>query len=112
MGSGLSMSSRGEVTHRYAVAYAKASKKAKSKVLDEVVSVSGWSRDNARRRLVTAADPTYQVRRIGRADQATWLGYSCDALRVLRQVGAASGGTCEKHLAASMSILSTSSKPP
>ena len=49
------MTSRVEVTTRYAKAYVKASKKDKGRVLDEVVSVTGWSRDNARRRLVAAA---------------------------------------------------------
>ena len=54
-GSGLSMQSRAEVTARFAKAYVKASKKEKGRVLDEVVAVTGWSRDNARRRLVAAA---------------------------------------------------------
>jgi hypothetical protein len=49
------MTSRAEVTTKYAKAYAGASKKDKGRVLDEVVSVTGWSRDNARRRLVAAA---------------------------------------------------------
>jgi len=49
------MKSRAEVTTRYAKAYARAGKKDKGKVLDEVVSVTGWTRDNARRRLVAAA---------------------------------------------------------
>jgi hypothetical protein len=40
------MQSRAEVTSRYARAYVKASKKDKGRVLDEVVSVTGWSRDN------------------------------------------------------------------
>ena len=49
------MASRAEVTTKYAKAYAKASKKDKGRVLDHVVEVTGWSRDNARRRLVAAA---------------------------------------------------------
>ena len=44
------MRSKAEVTTRYAKAYVNARKKDKGKVLDEVVSVTGWSRDNARRR--------------------------------------------------------------
>lgn len=51
----LSMASRAEVTNRFARAYAKASKKDKGRVLDQVAEVTGWSRDNARRRLVAAA---------------------------------------------------------
>ncbi|MGH3445510.1 MAG: hypothetical protein ACRDPB_09050 [Nocardioidaceae bacterium] len=56
MRSELSMASRAEVTTKYARAYAKASKKDKGRVLDQVVEVTGWSRDNARRRLVGAAN--------------------------------------------------------
>ena len=48
------MASRVEITSRYAKAYRKAGKTEKGRVLDEVVSVTGWSRDNARRRLVAA----------------------------------------------------------
>src|ERR1700736_4418397 len=55
MGSGLSMGSSAEVTTRYATAYVKASKKHKGRILDQVVEVTGWSRDNARRRLVAVA---------------------------------------------------------
>lgn len=79
------MRSRAEVTTRYAVAYAKASKKDKGRVLDQVVSVTGWSRDNARRRLVAAAS---RSPRSGRQDAkrprkqpARRLSY--DALRVV-----------------------------
>lgn len=43
------MSSRGEITRKYARAYAAASKKDKGRLLAEVVAVTGWSRDNARR---------------------------------------------------------------
>ena len=49
MRDGLSMRSRAEVTARYARAYVQAGKADKGRVLDEVVSVTGWSRDNARR---------------------------------------------------------------
>ena len=51
----LSMNSRAEVTTRYAKAYVKAAKGDKGRILDEVVGVTGWSRDNARRRLSVAA---------------------------------------------------------
>ena len=49
------MATRADVTSRYAKAYAKAAKKDKGRVLDEVGGVTGWSRDNARRRLTSAA---------------------------------------------------------
>jgi hypothetical protein len=55
MGSELSMGSRAEVTARFAKQYMKASKADKGRVMDQVVEVTGWSRDNARRRLVAAA---------------------------------------------------------
>jgi integrase family protein len=44
-----------EIAGKYAQAYAKAPKKDKGWILDELCSVTGWSRDNAHRRLVTAA---------------------------------------------------------
>ncbi len=49
------MRSKAEVTSRYARASVKASKQDKGRLLDEVVSVTRWSRDNARRRLTAAA---------------------------------------------------------
>jgi len=48
------MSSRADVTTKYAKAYAGASKKDNGLVLDQVVAVTGWSRDDASRRLVAA----------------------------------------------------------
>src|SRR5688572_28421385 len=102
----LSMQSRAEITHRYARAYAKASKTDKGKVLVDVVSVTGWSRDNARRRLVAAAQwPPGSGRSVAKATRTPrGRGYSYDSLLVLRQVWAVSGGRCGKYLAASMRI--------
>lgn len=57
MDSELSMASRAEITAKYARGYRSAPKKDKGRVLDEVVAVTGWSRDNSRRRLATAAQP-------------------------------------------------------
>jgi hypothetical protein len=100
------MQSRAEVTTRYAKAYRKAAKKDKGRVLDEVVSVTGWSRDNARRRLVAAANrPPGAGRQVAtqpRRPRARKFSY--DALKVLQRVWAASGGQCGKYLAASMAI--------
>ena len=56
------MSSRAEITAKFAKAYVKAPKADKGKILDQVVEVTGWSRDNARRRLTAAA---------GRRERAT-----------------------------------------
>lgn len=92
------MTSRAEISSRYAMAYAKARKKDKGRVLDEVVAVTGWSRDNARRRLTAAATQrpgtgrAVAVRaRKRRADK-----FSYDARLVLQRVWAASGGQCGK----------------
>ena len=90
----------------YAKAYAKASKKDKGRVLDQVVGVTGWSRDNARRRLVAAANRPPGSRRRGpvasRKQRAP--KYSYDALRVLQKVWAATGGQCGRYLAESMGL--------
>ena len=100
------MQSRAEVTSRYARAYVRASKKDRGKVLDEVVSVTGWSRDNARRRLVAAAkQPPGGGRQVARrARKPRSPKYSYDAMKVLQRVWAASGGQCGKYLVASMRI--------
>ena len=103
MGSGLSMQARAEITGRYAKAYAKASKKDKGRILDEVCAVTGWSRDNARRRLVAAARRPPDHRRSGPRARAR--RYSYDALKVLQRVWAASGGQCGKYLKESMPLL-------
>jgi hypothetical protein len=62
------MTSRAEIASKYATAYVKASEKGKGLILDQVMSVTGWSRDNARRRLAEAAkrlpEPHRVVRRL------------------------------------------------
>lgn len=57
------MWSRAEITAKFAKAYVKASKADKGQILGQVVEVTGWSRDNARRRLTAAARPE----RVGRS---------------------------------------------
>ena len=98
------MTSRAEITRRYARAFKAADKRTKGRILDEVVSVTGWSRDNARRRLTSAAQsPPGAGRSVTtrpRKQRATKFSY--DALKVLQRVWAASGGQCGKYLAASM----------
>jgi hypothetical protein len=100
------MTSRVEITTKYARAYAKAGKGDKGRVLDQVVEVTGWSRDNARRRLTAAAKQPpgagRQVARRPRKPRAPKFSY--DAVKVLQRVWAASGGQCGKYLAASMRI--------
>ncbi len=106
MESGLSMRARAEVTSRFATAYAKALKKDKGRVLDQVVEVTGWSRDNARRRLSAAAvQPPGPGRQVATRPRKPRSGkYSYDTLKVLQRVWAASGGQCGKYLAASMQL--------
>jgi hypothetical protein len=97
------MTSRAEVTTRYAKAYVKASKNDKGRILDEVVGVTGWSRDNARRRLAAAAKRPPGGRQVAKAPtKPRSPKYSYHTLRVLQRVWAASGGQCGKYLAASM----------
>ncbi len=97
------MVSRAEITTSYAKAYVKAGKKDRGRILDEVVAVTGWSRDNARRRLTAVASsrppgrgrPVAKQTRKQRARK-----YSYDALKVLQRVWAASGGQCGRYLVA------------
>ena len=99
------MSSRGEITAKFAKAYAKASKAGKGRILDQVVQVTGWSRDNARRRLKAAARPPGAGRQVAnRPRRQRNPKYSYDALKVLQKVWAASGGQCGRYLAASMAL--------
>ena len=100
------MQSRAEVTSRYAKAYVRASKTDKGRVLDQVVAVTGWSRDNARRRLTAAARrPPGVGRQVAtRPRKPRSSKYSDDAVTVLQRVWAASGGQCGKYLALSMRI--------
>ena len=100
------MRSRAEVTTKYARAYAKSSKKQKGQILDAVVEVTGWTRDNARRRLVAAAHtPSGGGRRVAsKPRKPRTPKFSYDALKVLQKVWAASGGQCGKYLAASMQV--------
>ena len=100
------MTSRAEVTTRYAKVYAKVSKKDKGRILGEVVGVTRWSRDNARRRLTAAAKRTpgggRQVAKKPRKPRSP--KYSYDTVKVLQRVWAAWGGQCGKYLVASMRI--------
>lgn len=106
MESGLSMTSRAEITTRFAKAYGKASKKNRGLILDQVVEVTGWSRDNARRRLSAAAKRSPGSGRgvAKRPRKPKTPKYSYDTLKVLQKVWAASGGQCGKYLAASMRV--------
>lgn len=95
------MASRAEITAKYAREYRSVSKRDKGRLLDEVVAVTGWSRDNARRRVAAAVRP----RPAGPRRRHRPRKYSMDALKVLQRVWAFSGGECGKYLAASMGVL-------
>ena len=101
MGNGLSVAAKHEITRKFSLAYAGASKGDKSRLLDEVCAVTGWSRDNARRALKMARKP----RRVGRqARKPRPRKYSYASLQVLQKVWACSGGMSGKYLVVSMRL--------
>lgn len=102
----MSVVARAEITTRYAKSYRGARKKDRGRILDEVVAVTGWSRDNARRRLAAAAkQPPGAGRQVAARPRKQRAGrYSYDARLILARVWAASGGQCGKYLAASMLV--------
>ena len=100
------MAARFEVTKKYALAYERASKKDKSKILDMVVEVTGWNRDHARQQLRrrlrqgsgrAKARVAVIDRRKTKAKK-----YSYDARKILQFIWATAGGSCGKYLAPAM----------
>ena len=91
---------------KYAKAYVKAGKADKGRILDQVVGVTGWSRDNARRPLVAAARLCPAGRRsvVQVLLKARTSKFSFDTVKVLHRAWSASGGQCGKYLAASMHL--------
>lgn len=100
------MRSQAEVLARYARGYANATKKEKGHILDNVVAATGWSRDNARRRL-TAATYTrpHEPRTAATPRSPRSAKFSSEARQVLRYVWSVSGSQCGKHLVVSMPLL-------
>ena len=94
------MAARAEITKKYAKVYASADRKTKGVILDQVIEVTGWCRDNARRRLAQAARTGLARSRPGPKPGTHRYGY--DTLKVLQQVWAASGGMCGKYLKVAM----------
>lgn len=101
---GLSMGARVEITKKYATSYRKAVKKDKGRILDKVCEVTGWSRDNARRRLADAGRAGTKVVKMD-LRQRRAPKYSLQARGVLERVWAITGGQCGKYLAVSLPML-------
>lgn len=102
---GCLVQARAEITGKYARVYTRASKKDKGWILDEVCAVTGWSRDNARRRLVAAAKRP-PGRRKSAERRARARRYSYDALKVLHsECGPPAAGSAARFLKESMPLL-------
>ena len=94
------MASRREITKKFAREYAKAGKVEKSRLLDELVHATGWTRDHAPRAIRAAntrKGAASQQQRKPRPRK-----YSYDALVVLQEVWRLSGQPSGKYLAAIM----------
>lgn len=110
MDSGMSKTTRVEITKKYATAYLAASKSEKSLILTTVCAVTGWNRVHHARHQLRArleqplgrAQATVAV--IDRSKQKP-RKYSYDALVVLQRVWAISGVECGKYLAVAMEDL-------
>ncbi len=95
------MTAKHEITRKFALAYAAAAKRDKSRLLDEVYAITGWNRDNARRQLKAARKP----RRVGKKTRTPRARkYSYTSVQVLQKVWAWSGGMSGKYLAVSMRL--------
>jgi hypothetical protein len=70
MGHTLSMSARREITKKHAAVCAKASKKAKSVMLDLLVATTGWLRANARPALTVVGKRKGSARAVVRKPRA------------------------------------------
>ena len=102
MGQSLSMSARREITKKHAAEYARASKKAKGVMLDQLVATTGWSRANARRALTAALKRKGPAKAVKRKPRSRTYGY--DTLKLLIQVWNLAGRPSGKYLAATMPI--------
>ena len=108
MDGGLSMASKVDITRKHARGYVRAAKKDKGVILGQVCAVTGWSRDNARRRLTALGTaPTRGRGTVSRMDRRKRRDrkYSPEAVKALARVWAYSGGQCGKYLLVSMTIL-------
>ncbi|MET3812122.1 transposase family protein [Arthrobacter sp. UYEF3] len=94
------MATRREITRKCAPDYAKASKKAKGLILDELVAVTGWSR--ARRALSTARKRKGPAKSVVRKPRGRTYGY--DTLKVLIGVWRLAGMPSGKYPAATKEL--------
>lgn len=90
------MAARRQVTNKLRAAYARASKKDRGRILDEVMSTTGMGRSTARRMLTGPALPA-PAEQIDRR-QLRPKGYSDDARALLEHVWALMGMPCGKYL--------------
>jgi len=95
---GLSMAERKAVTKQMAKRYFKASKTEKTKMLDELCSLTGWTRRHARRALVRALHPA-----VSSPAKPRPRVYGQEVVEPLRFVWATFGGPAGKRLAPFMS---------
>jgi len=100
--SSLSMATKREITKKYAREYAKASKKTRGRMLDELVAATGWSRANARWQVSAAGKRRGPQRSVKRAPRPRTYGY--DTLKLLISVWMLAGQPPGKYLAATMGI--------
>lgn len=78
------MRARREITKKHAAEYARASKKAKGVMLDQLVATTGWSRAHARRALTAARVRKEPASAVKRKPRARTYGY--DTLKLLIQI--------------------------
>ncbi|MDR1078528.1 MAG: hypothetical protein LBL55_07705, partial [Propionibacteriaceae bacterium] len=90
------MAARRQVTKRLRGAYARASKKDKGRILQEVMDTTGLARSSARRLLTgaTPPDPAVRVDRRGLRPR----GFGDDARRLLERLWAPMGCPCGKYM--------------
>lgn len=92
------MATKRDLTKAYAREYQRAAKKRKGVMLDELCTVTGWSRVNARRQLRIALNRKGRAGQTPRKPRAR--KYSYDALKVLEEAWTLAGEPCGKYLAA------------